>query len=157
MVMDSIYSCPGDPENDSQASLSPRGMILFSHTFELWKKVEASTSWWWPSSLRISRENQHEESLLVTDKGIVPGDRTEGKAEQLSREKQPEFWPLHSPKNIYIANVSAQRSTHKIRTKESHKNTWQYSMRHPTKRVLFCLLCLSVCRVSEYRGTGVYG
>ena len=43
--MDSVYSSPGDPENDPQASLSPRGMILFSQTSELWKQVEESTSW----------------------------------------------------------------------------------------------------------------
>lgn len=154
--MDSVYSCPGDPENDSQASLSPRGMILFSQTFELWKQVEESTSWWWPSSLRVSREKQHEETLLWTDKGIVPGDRTELETLTICPVRNSlDFCSSILPKRC-IANVSAQGSTHKTKTKESH-NTWQYSVSIVGSFPSTLSVCLSVCRVSEYRGTVVYG
>lgn len=158
LVMDSVYSCPGDPEE------WPSGL-----SFPTWDDLVLTDLWVMEAGRRshimvmtkfienLQRKTAMKKLYYWQTQGVVPGDSTE--LETLNScpvRNSLGFCSSTFPKRC-IANVSAQGSTHKTRTKESHKNTWQYSVRHPTEWVLFRLLCLSACRVSEYRGTVVYG
>lgn len=145
LVMDSVYSCPSDPENDSQAFISPCRMISLPQTFELQEQVEESTTHWWLSSLRVSKENSMNK-LHYRQKRALPQETGWMKLKILdswTMRNGLDFCPSTFPEKI-TANVSAQGSTHKTWWKgdQGDQSTQQCSMMHPVEWVLLCLVCL---------------